>query len=334
MENKYLVIYHKEDNDGVFSAAIVKNYLQNEVHIDEQSIVMWGTTYADLSSYYQATAKSLTHLLNEYTHVITVDISFNEPNAMIQLYKLYCDRFVWNDHHLAAITQSIKHGYDKANGYRDTSRASILQTYRYFYDQLDIDYYANESSIKLLKILSAWDNFNWDAYSFSKDYVMGINKAINLKVKLDIQKAYDLVHDIIYTNTIDDAYIQSLDETGQLLNEYDNSLYENIVETNGDLTWTVNTENGPRSACAIFYSAPSSTIMFQSLKGKIQNGIVFKKNSNNSWTLSLYNVDQEDTFNCGTFLKSKYKKGGGHVGAAGCTLSKSKVLKMLREKCI
>ena len=34
MDKKYLIIYHKEDNDGVFSGAIFYNYLITELKIN------------------------------------------------------------------------------------------------------------------------------------------------------------------------------------------------------------------------------------------------------------------------------------------------------------
>ena len=63
----------------------------------------------------------------------------------------------------------------------------------------------------------------------------------------------------------------------------------------------------------------------------IKNGIIFKRNSDSTWTISLYNVNDDDDFHCGEFLLKKYK-GGGHKGAAGCTLKESKFIKMLKTK--
>ena len=48
---KYLLIYHKEDNDGVFSAAIILNYLMtHDIARDEINLI--GADY-NLMNYFQ-----------------------------------------------------------------------------------------------------------------------------------------------------------------------------------------------------------------------------------------------------------------------------------------
>lgn len=330
MNDKYLIIYHEEDNDGLFSCAISKCYLINEKHIDESNIDLYGTTYSKLSELY---IKGLDTFLNKYNNIIMCDISFNEHEAMKYLHNKFPNNFVWNDHHLAAIKQSIKYKYDNINGIRDTSRSALLQTYKYFYDIFDEDYNTiPNKKLYLFKVLSAFDNFNWEKYSYNKEQVLLINKAINFLFNLNINLIYDLVYEIIYKNKeIDD---DKLLYYGNILFKYDKIQYNNIIKNYGDLEWHVLDGDTKRSACAIFYSNVSSTIMFESLLGKIDNGIVFKRNKNNTWTLSLYNIDKNDTFNCGVFLNKKYKKGGGHIGAAGCTLSDTQFKKMLKNKTI
>jgi nanoRNase/pAp phosphatase (c-di-AMP/oligoRNAs hydrolase) len=49
--------------------------------------------------------------------------------------------------------------------------------------------------------------------------------------------------------------------------------------------------------------------------------------------MSLYNIYDNDNFNCGTYLKENYN-GGGHVGAAGCTITNTKFIKILKTKKI
>ena len=73
--------------------------------------------------------------------------------------------------------------------------------------------------------------------------------------------------------------------------------------------------------------------MFESCKDYSDNGIIFKRNQDTTWTISLYNTNNEDEFHCGEYLKKKYK-GGGHKGAAGCTISEKKFLKILKNKRI
>ena len=73
--------------------------------------------------------------------------------------------------------------------------------------------------------------------------------------------------------------------------------------------------------------------MFNSVKDKVKNGIIFKRMPDGNWSISLYNTNLDDTFHCGEYLKENYN-GGGHIGAAGCQVSEEKFKRMLRIKAI
>ena len=47
--------------------------------------------------------------------------------------------------------------------------------------------------------------------------------------------------------------------------------------------------------------------------------------------MSLYNTRNDITFDCGAYLRQKYG-GGGHVGAAGCTLENEQFFEIIRKK--
>ena len=124
------------------------------------------------------------------------------------------------------------------------------------------------------------------------------------------------------------------------MNEYDDQVMRDIIEKSGDRTWKLaiwdedKQEFSYRNACAIFHQGQSNSTFFKSLIDKdCQNGIVFKHQPNENWVVSLYNVKDNDSFHCGEFMKRSYK-GGGHAGAAGCTLTKSQFIKVLKEKIL
>lgn len=73
----------------------------------------------------------------------------------------------------------------------------------------------------------------------------------------------------------------------------------------------------------------SGSMTFESVKDEYDNGIVFKHLKDGKWTMSLYNMKSEDTFDCGAYLKEKYN-GGGHKGAAGCTITQEKFFELLK----
>ena len=124
-----------------------------------------------------------------------------------------------------------------------------------------------------------------------------------------------------------------------------------MVENYGDRNWKIIIDEkeytdtlghwGPtyRTACALFIQGPSNSKMFKSLikgnKDDIMNGIVFKHNIDSTWTISLYNIRDNEPeakhggFHCGDFLRKKYN-GGGHMGAAGCTVDEKTFIKILK----
>jgi nanoRNase/pAp phosphatase (c-di-AMP/oligoRNAs hydrolase) len=71
--------------------------------------------------------------------------------------------------------------------------------------------------------------------------------------------------------------------------------------------------------------------MFKSVADKVGHGIVFKHRPDSNWVVSLYNTNIEETFHCGDYLKEKYG-GGGHQGAAGCTLTQEQFISVLTKK--
>ena len=49
--------------------------------------------------------------------------------------------------------------------------------------------------------------------------------------------------------------------------------------------------------------------------------------------MSLYNVNDDDTFDCGVFCKNHFM-GGGHKGAAGATIDREAFTQMFLNKYI
>ena len=85
----------------------------------------------------------------------------------------------------------------------------------------------------------------------------------------------------------------------------------------------------------IFTTEHMNSQAFENLPDpEVRNGATLKYNAaNDCWTMSLYNFDDNDEFDCGVYLKEHYG-GGGHKGAAGCTLSNEQVSNMVLTKSI
>lgn len=339
---KILIIYHKEDNDGVFSGAICKNYLINKLHKLPEDIEYQGHTYDTLNKLWND--KDLFNSLkDDYYQVMMVDISFDDYKAMIALKNMFGTNFYWVDHHLPIIKMSLKHKFDDIPGERDHHYSALLLTWFYLYDAFK-KYYNDGEAPKLLRILSGWDSWSYDREGFTLEYVKQVNMAVTNYFNLDFDKVYQFVsrllnvwHSNSFTNYSEweKHYIDKFEEDGRLISDYNKNQWKLIVDNYGDKSWKIKLPDGTqRTMCALFVQGATTSQMFDSCKNECQNGIVFKHNIDSTWSFSLYNTNIDDhSFHCGEFLKRIYY-GGGHEGAAGATLSEIKFIKILKSKTL
>ena len=318
MKEQYLIIYHKEDNDGLFSMAIIYNYLIIEKNINKDSVKLFGADYNDLDKL------SLDDdIIKNSTHIYISDVSFDTVEKMIQLKEMFGENLVWIDHHKPMIDNSISKGFDDIKGIRDTKHSALYNAFKYLYPTHDIP--------ELFKILSAWDSWSYDAEGIDFDLCRYVNIGVNNKFNLNPDSIINYVCLLIYTyaDYINSPDIDKFYEIGKFEANILDRTYENNVKAYGDFSWTVN----GRTACAMFIQGPSNSQMFKVCKDKIQNGIVFKHLPDSNWTLSLYNTDNQHDFHCGEYLK-KHFNGGGHEGAAGCQISEELFINILKQKKI
>lgn len=318
MKEQYLIIYHKEDNDGLFSMAIIYNYLIIEKNINKDNIKLFDADYNDLDKL------SLDDdIIKNSTHIYISDVSFDTVEKMIQLKEMFGDNLVWIDHHKPMIDNSISKGFDDIKGIRDTKHSALYNAFKYLYPTHNIP--------ELFKLLSAWDSWSYDAEGIDFDlckYInIGVNNIYNLNPDYIINYVYLLIY--IYNDYINPPDIDELYEIGKFEAKILDRTYENNVKAYGDFSWTVN----GRTACAMFIQGPSNSQMFKVCKDKVQNGIVFKRLPDSNWALSLYNTDNQHDFHCGEYLK-KHFNGGGHEGAAGCQISEELFINILKQKKI
>ena len=347
---KYLLIYHKEDNDGVFSGAIFYNYLINNLNVQKEDIQLMGADYNSLVKFAASCDTETLHYT--YENIILTDISFS-PTYMKSLYNEFKNNMIWCDHHAPIIQESYKLKFANCPGIRNTSKSAILCTYEFLYDQFNeiyslIDKHPHFQFPELFRVLSGWDSWSYEREGYEFDYVRNVNKGVVYTLNLDFDEILKQVKKTIdvYTGNPDyhslikeTDFIQDMHDIGKQLNEYDDKVMADIIKNSGDCSWKVITEdeNGKslaRTACAIFHQGATNSTMFKSLIGKgIEQGLVFKHGKNGNWVLSMYNIYNNAEFHCGEFLKEKYG-GGGHKGAAGCTLTEEQFINILKKKTI
>ncbi len=325
MKHEYLIVYHKEDNDGVFSGALAYNYIKE--HLGKNDIVLFGTEYNELDALWNSG-----EIKNwDYDNIIITDISFDNHKAMKYLYDKYAQNFIWIDHHAPTIKESYAHGFNECLGIRDSSNSSIINMYRYFYDKSND---SAKNAPELLRVLSAWDSFTFAREGYEVDFVSKVNIGINYMYNLNIRKVIDMLRNLVVYGEDSDSeannsYVQTAYGFGDIILTSKKQEYAFLIDSYGDFSWNV----GGREACAIFIQGPSASYMFESVKDKVKNGIVFKRANDGNWCISLYNTNLDDTFHCGEYLKKNYN-GGGHVGAAGCQVTEAKFKRMLKTKTI
>lgn len=272
-----------------------------------------------------------------------VDISFNEIPAMKTLKQIFGKNFTWIDHHSPIIKESIRNRFCDINGLRDTNHSALMNAWRYWYDPLDV-YFNDGNCPEIFKILSGWDSWSFKYWGYTNEFAQCINEGVNDFCKLDVNEAVNFVNDIIHfwktslnsqLNYWEIGMIAELEKTGNDIIEYNDNLNESIIKEFGDLSWVVqDTYKTTAKCCALFSQLKSSSKMFKSLKNTdISHGIIFKRRPTGVWTVSLYNIHDDCEFHCGNYLQAKYN-GGGHKGAAGCTLTEEQFIELLKTKTL
>ena len=338
-KKKVLLIYHKDDNDGVFSAALITWYLVHNVKdIKFEDIYRYPADYVILSEAWKYDEVKKWH--DEYENVIMTDVSFNDWKAMKYLSDEFGNNFTWIDHHAPIIKESIQKKFDKVNGNRDTHKSAILLAYEHYIDPLNVKFNQGTHP-QVLGALSAYDCWNWDGLGYDGEECKTINVAVNVLVKLDFIKALGLIEECVNLDGTgsdkDRNWYSELLIKGHEYRAYQKYEWDNLMKI-ADKEWKVvdNKNEIERTAAAIFYNGPTNSMMFDSIKDEVQCGIVFKVDTvTNIVTISLYNTKDEysNEFDCGKFCKDMYY-GGGHKGAAGFNISLQKLNKIIKSKTI
>ena len=326
-KKKYLLVYHREDNDGMFSGALFYNYLTSKLKVSPGDIELFGADYNQMNAF--ASANKPARLHQRITDILMTDISFSDAKTMKSFYDEFKDNFVWCDHHAPIIKASLSNGFSDAPGVRETDRSAILCVYKFLYDPFDEAY--NEKKIpEILRILSAYDSWTFEKAGYDKDYASIVNKGVSLEFSHDFKAVCEYVGKLM-SGEKDIPGVADFEAQGKIVDRSEKNKNSNLLDTVGDFTWTL--DSGKRKACALFLQGGSSSMMFSGAADRVTNGIVFKRQPDTKWVISLYNTSDDDTFDCGLYMKNNYG-GGGHKGAAGGTITEDKFIELLKKKAI
>ena len=345
-KQKITIIYHKEDNDGVCSAAIVKCFLErygDRVGVDNPVYGYIGTNYAELSRMWEEHTMAVPGVTTEMSRlldnnmVFMVDLSFNETEAMEYLFNHLKGDFFWCDHHKSAIDTSKTWDPDEdCNGIRKTSQSALLNTWDFMCYWMKV----SAAPSDYIRMLSDYDSWAWSRMERyekkeDKEYLFNFNVGVTCKSGLKVAWFDRWISSYMDYNggvNFHEALAADCAAYGKIVRDHNMENVTKAIRDHGDKTWTV---NGDRKACVVFTTEHFNSTSFEELKGAdIVNGASFKYNSaTGNWTIGLYNVNDDDEFHCGEYLKAKYN-GGGHKGAAGCTVSEEQMIQMLKTRQI
>mgnify|MGYP007056159620 CR=1 FL=1 len=326
--SKYIIIYHRDDNDGVCSAAIIKHYLVTKDLATEEDITMFPATYAILTKYVEDNG-GIENAFSKWDNIIMTDMSFDNGSWMIKLHKLYGGKFTWIDHH-APIIREVDKANVIINGVQRTECSAILNAYKYCWDVFDTEYLLGNAP-KIFVYLSAWDSFSFERECLDRDEVRMVNMAFTEMSEISVDWYYNHMTDILNDSDYNDEVIKNALEIGRKIANKADKTNADLIEHNGIGGFTVGPDN--RSAIALFLSGPTNSLMFSSVADKYKHGVVFKSDNTGNIVVSLYDINDSHEFHCGEYLKKTYG-GGGHEGAAGCTLTVDKFTNILKSKHI
>lgn len=302
MEIKALVIYHKVDYDGIFSASIAKDYLEE------------GGFTVDLLGYnYNDEVPDITNIINDYENVSIVDITLPKEQ-MLELKK--ATDFIevhWIDHHITAIQDSINFGYDDLPGLRDENFAACELCWEYFNRSLSIP-----RSISLAGRYDVWDKErgNWDSEILPFQFSLRTEYGVSCK---SISKDWKEL-------LSSDSKIDSLIEEGKIVLKYLTKSWRSAAKV---CSFPV-TVGGTYSGIAIISTELSSNSL-SSLSGEYDIQVVVRVTGTGLINISMYS--EKFITNLGEYMKEHYS-GGGHANAAGGKLTLEEFINLITNHTI
>lgn len=285
---KVLIVYHKVDLDGVFSAAVAKMKYESRGY----ECVLYPWTYGDSMDGIEEKVAGDIDILT------LVDLSFPDNERKLLEFNLLCPYgAVWIDHHATAIEQCRDLNIC---GKREIGTAACELTWKYMFPNRDVPL--------LIQYLSAYDVWNKDRFEW--DDVMAVQYAMRGRVGLNVKSAQNyLEYYRNETNELQLSFMDGLIKEGASILGYLSRKNKSECEI-----YSFEAEfMGFKAICMNTLDFNSTT--FESVwdPNKYDLMLPFAVKSNGKVRCSLYTTKPE--INCGEIAKAL--GGGGHRQAAG-----------------
>lgn len=286
MKQKILVIFHRADYDGIFSAIITKKYFESKgVGVDTL-----GWNYGD-------ELIRVEDKINCYRGIIMVDICL-PPEQMIRLEQ--SGKLTWIDHHETAISDSEANGYNKVPGQRTIGIAACELVWKYFNP--------SKETPLLIQYAGAYDVWNKEKFNWEED-VVPLQYGLKDEYGLSLKKLETDWNDLLEN-------CEWVMDKGSVIFEWIRHISESWIQNCG---FEVSVgEQGLRGIAII--TPMTGSLVFESVIDKYDLFLVVQVRDNSSRvSVSMYTEQDKDLggFSCGQYMKEKYG-GGGHATSAGC----------------
>lgn len=280
---KVLIIYHRVDFDGVFSGYITKKALQKN---EDCTIETLGFNYGD----------DIPDDIDLYDTVYMVDISLPAVD-MKDLYEK--GKLVWIDHHNSQILESERFGYFDCPGIRRNGTAACELCWEYFNN--------DQEEPKLIQYIGTYDVFRRDRFSWED--VLHIQYGVKSLIGVSLSSA-ELVENL-YT----DEFFSKAKEIGKLILDYQRQTWRYQVKN-----YSFDVEVQGKYKAIAMLTPMFTSLQFDEMLPEYDMCLCINRKGPDLYNMSIYTNDDCD-FDAGNFAKNVLKTGGGHIHAAGMTLT-------------
>ena len=307
MKKKVLIIYHRVDFDGIFSALIAKKFYENNPNY---LVDLFGYTYNDELPNFNLQKFKVDEL-------VLVDISFPKDIMLGFIDRYGLEKVTWIDHHITAIRESENSGFDMFRGIRRVGRGACELCWEFFFD-------VTLSTLpQLIRDLSDYDVW----YKRSIDYW----NSVIIPLQLGIKSIYGtgiiakMNTDLVTDNNFRDHAI----EVGKPIYSYLTKKWGSYIK-NSSIDITV----GGYLKGIVLITPEFNSSMFESVRDRYQVFcIINPRRDNNTFSCSVYSEPDGrlGDFELGEYMKEHYQ-GGGHSTAAGGLLTTDQFINLITNR--
>lgn len=304
-KKKAIIVYHRVDFDGIFSAVISNKALS----LAGYKVSAFGYNYSDEIPDLK--------MLTDHDLVCLVDISF-PAEKMIELKD--SGKLIWIDHHLTAISDSQTFGYSDVPGIRKIGIAACELTWAHFFP----DHFQSDSLVipKIIQYLSAYDT--WDKTRFDWEEVLNVQYSLKSRYGISYNSILKNIDSLI----CDENILESLISEGAGISSYLNKSWRSACKS---FSFKILVDKKYNGICML--STEFSSNVFNSIISEYDMVCVCNRRDYNTYSISIYGEEEKfDSigFSAGDYLKKNYR-GGGHKCAAGGILDLNQFIKLVFE---